>query len=80
MAIGVDVPDHLEDGGIVIEAVKIPAGASPELAGRYLGDAKQAVYLMRPDQHVAARWLRVDKSAVLAALRTATGRIKEQAK
>ena len=80
LAIGVDVPDRLEDGGIVIETVNIPAGALPELADRYLGEAKQAVYLMRPDQHVAARWLKFDKSAVLAALKTATGRSKEQAK
>jgi 3-(3-hydroxy-phenyl)propionate hydroxylase len=29
---------------------------SPEARARYLGSAASAVYLIRPDQHVAARW------------------------
>ena len=45
-----------------------------DLAARYLGGAKSAVYLLRPDQHVAARWPSYDEAAVKAALRTATGR------
>jgi 3-(3-hydroxy-phenyl)propionate hydroxylase len=74
LAIGVDIPDGLEDGGIAIESLRIDASESPEFARRYLGGARQAVYLMRPDQHVAARWTSFDKDAVIAALRTATGR------
>jgi 3-(3-hydroxy-phenyl)propionate hydroxylase len=42
--------------------------ATPELQVRYLGAAPGAVYLIRPDQHVAARWSSFDADAVSAAL------------
>lgn len=74
LAIGVDVPDSLEDSGITIEALRLGADQSVEFAQRYLGEAKTAVYLMRPDQHVAARWTNYSEAAVIAALKTATGR------
>ena len=73
LAIGVEVPDMLEDGGITVEALRIAPDASTQFAQRYLGDAKTAVYLMRPDQHVAARWESFDLAAVIGALKTATG-------
>lgn len=38
------------------------------LAARYLGQMSQAVYLIRPDQHVVARWDHFDAHAVRAAL------------
>jgi 3-(3-hydroxy-phenyl)propionate hydroxylase len=42
------------------------------VARRY--DARPGTaYLIRPDQHVAARWRRVDLAAVQAALARATG-------
>jgi len=41
------------------------------LRNRYLGTAHSAVYLVRPDQHVAARWDRFDAPAILAAYATA---------
>ncbi|WP_298838626.1 FAD-dependent oxidoreductase [uncultured Roseobacter sp.] len=47
-----------------------PAGALTE---RYLGDLAAAVYLIRPDQHVAARWDHYDPVAVQDAIRAATG-------
>lgn len=74
LAINTDIPEGMQDGGIPIESLRIDSDQSPEFARRYLGDAAGAVYLMRPDQHVAARWTSFDKDAVLAALRTATGR------
>lgn len=48
--------------------------ATEELRQRYLGDAPAAVYLIRPDQHVAARWPAYDADAVNAALSRAMGK------
>ncbi len=39
-----------------------------DIRARYLGDAKTAVYLVRPDQVVAARWMTYEAAAVEAAL------------
>ena len=50
------------------------ATPSPELASRYLGDAHQAVYLIRPDQHIVARWAALDADAVSRALQSALGK------
>jgi len=76
LAIDADVPDSVEDGGIAAKALRISAADDPsgDLAARYLGAAKSAVYLLRPDQHVAARWQSFDEAAVKAAIRTSTGR------
>lgn len=41
------------------------------LRSRYLGDAPSAIYLIRPDQHVVARWPKFDKAALCGALRRA---------
>jgi 3-(3-hydroxy-phenyl)propionate hydroxylase len=70
LAIGVDTPDsplpvlHLSEA-------HDPSGALRE---RYLGKAARAVYLLRPDQHVAARWDRFDAEAVAEALARAMGK------
>ena len=47
--------------------------ASGALADRYLGSMTQAIYLIRPDQHIAARWAGYDAEAVSAALARAKG-------
>ncbi len=60
--------------GLGIEPVALSADESPEFAERYLGEAGQAVYLLRPDQHVAARWTVYEPEAVIAAFRRATAR------
>lgn len=73
LAIGINVKDGLSHNGIDVEPIKVDPAKCPELADRFLGRAKSAIYLMRPDQHVAARWTSFNKSAVLAALATATG-------
>ncbi|PWE32423.1 FAD-dependent oxidoreductase [Maritimibacter sp. 55A14] len=73
LAIGTEVPERLEEDGIEVVTLALRADADPRLAKRYLGGAAQAVYLIRPDQHVAARWTGYDEDAVRAALRVATG-------
>lgn len=57
--------------GAPVPVIRVPA--EDEIAARYLGAAGQAVYLIRPDQHVAARWESYDPVAVGAALHTARG-------
>ncbi len=72
LGIGLDVPKMLEVDGVTVEGLTLPA--TEDLKARYLGDAGVAVYLLRPDQHVAARWLAYDEAAVKAALLTAIGK------
>lgn len=47
---------------------------SPELRDRYMGTADQAVYLIRPDQHVVARWPVFDAASIRHAVANAIGR------
>jgi 3-(3-hydroxy-phenyl)propionate hydroxylase len=54
-----------------LDTVRIDA--DPLISERYLGDAAQAVYLIRPDQIVAARWEKPTIDDVTAALKTAMG-------
>ncbi len=46
---------------------------SPELAERYLGTQPAAIYLIRPDQHVVARWPNANPEAIAAAHERALG-------
>lgn len=41
---------------------------TPEVRARYLGEAAQALYLIRPDQIVAARWVSATPAAIATAL------------
>jgi 3-(3-hydroxy-phenyl)propionate hydroxylase len=59
---GVDVPQ-------VPGTTSLRVDAGAEVRARYLGDAAGAVYLVRPDQVVAARWLAPTEPEVAAALR-----------
>ncbi len=68
-----DVPRELEADGIAVTTQRFTS-LSPELRGRYLGSEQSAVYLMRPDQHVAARWTKFDAANVRAAINRAVGR------
>jgi 3-(3-hydroxy-phenyl)propionate hydroxylase len=74
LTIDAEAPESLEVDGITVSRVALSAEGNPVLAERYLGGARKAVYLMRPDQHVAARWDDFDEAAVRAAVMTATGR------
>jgi 3-(3-hydroxy-phenyl)propionate hydroxylase len=77
MTIDADAPATLDVNGITIERVPLSAAddASGALAARYLGEAGRAVYLLRPDQHVAARWTDFDENAVRMALDRAVGHV-----
>ncbi len=76
LTINSDAPGTLDVDGIKVENIAIhseddPSGALDE---RYLGTRDCAVYLIRPDQHVAARWVRYDEQAVRDAVNRAVGR------
>lgn len=61
LALGVAAP---EGTGLTVLSPEI----TPEIRARYLGDAPGALYLIRPDQIVAARWAHADSASVLAAV------------
>jgi len=69
-------PAGLEVDGIAIEQLVLSPedDASGALRERYLGSADGAVYLIRPDQHIAARWEEFNEAEICAALRKATAR------
>ncbi|MDG1352323.1 MAG: FAD-dependent oxidoreductase [Sulfitobacter sp.] len=72
LAIGCDAKEVAAHG---LTARVVTADApSPELVKRYLGDTPQAVYLIRPDQHIVARWPAFNADAIAAALKTAIGK------
>ena len=73
LTIDAGAPDAIEEGGVSAALLALSTSDDPTgaLAARYLGDARSAVYLIRPDQHVAARWDSFDEGAVRAALRHA---------
>lgn len=58
--------------GIAARSLQINA-PSDALRERYLGSLPQAVYLIRPDQHVVGRWAAFDAATISAALKTTIG-------
>ena len=74
LTINCDAPDTgVNADGVTARRVAL-GDVSDALAERYLGQAESAVYLIRPDQHVAGRWGHYDETAVKAALRRACGK------
>lgn len=72
MGIGIGVPETMAAHGVTVEGLSLDP--TPELFARYLGGAERGVYLIRPDQHVVARWDHLDAAAVAAALARAIGK------
>ena len=48
-------------------------GHNQKLGERYLGNAQSAIYLIRPDQYIAARWTEFKKATIKNALSAALG-------
>ncbi len=74
LAIDTQAQESICEKGICATTLALSARDNPALAERYLGEAVSAVYLLRPDQHIAARWETFDEAAVRAAINTACGR------
>ncbi len=75
LAIDAKVPVAFEEAGLKCRVVSVSSADDPsgQLAARYLGEAQSAVYLIRPDQHVAARFESFDGAAMRSALLRTTG-------
>ncbi len=73
LAIGGSAPAPVELDGVTTRVVHVSA-PSQDLSERYLGDASSAVYLIRPDQHIVARWPGFDADHIRAALKNALGK------
>lgn len=62
-----------------IDVVPLSLSSEDDISGqlqeRLLGPSNTAVYLIRPDQHVAARWENYDNEKVESGLKKAIGRI-----
>lgn len=76
LTIDADAPDRLDVDGVRVTRLALSVKDDPTLAlkRRYLGDATSAVYLIRPDQHVAARRDTFEENAFRHAVRRATGK------
>ena len=74
LALNTSAPDLSAVDGIPLTTIQLdlsrddPTGAVRE---RYLGEKAAALYLIRPDQHVVARWSDTDAAQISKALRNA---------
>jgi 3-(3-hydroxy-phenyl)propionate hydroxylase len=73
LAVNAKAPRHMIVDGVAVQTLLI-GDPSRELCERYLGDVPAALYLLRPDQHVAARWTSFDETVIAASLRKAIGK------
>lgn len=84
LTIDAEAPDAVSVDGVEarVDARRLALSAADDETGavaeRYLGSASGAVYLIRPDQHVAARWPNFDEAAVRHALGRAIGNELEE--
>jgi len=76
LTINADAPEEIEEDGVKVTRVAVTSTSDPNspLVKRYLGREKAAVYLIRPDQHVAARRPSFDENLFRTAIRRATGK------
>lgn len=76
LTIDADAPETITEGEITAKrlALSTKDDATGALRERYLDQATTAVYLIRPDQHVAARWDHFDETAMRNAIRKACGK------
>lgn len=71
LGLNANVPKNIQVDGIEITGLQV--AANDLVAERYLGNAAQAVYLIRPDQYVLARWTHYEADAIAAAIHNCIG-------
>ncbi|MBO9474582.1 FAD-dependent oxidoreductase [Shimia sp. R10_1] len=76
LTIDAEAPDAFEECGVRAERLALSVRDDPSLTlkRQYLGDCPAGVYLIRPDQYIAARRDSYDDRHFRAALRRATGK------
>ena len=80
LSIGAGLEGTFDVAGQILRVVAVTEDeAKGPIAERYLGGAASAVYLIRPDQHVAGRWPSADVAKIAVALDRATGRVTHAA-
>ena len=67
-------PQEVEGIEIAQLELSVTSDTNKTLGDRFLGTAERAVYLIRPDQHIVARWSEYDAARVQMALATALGK------
>lgn len=72
LTLNADAPNEITEAGLTAKTLALPL--NDVLKKRFLGTATSGVYLVRPDQHVAARWDNFDENAVRAAIRRLIGK------
>ncbi|MEM9756323.1 MAG: FAD-dependent oxidoreductase, partial [Pseudomonadota bacterium] len=66
LGVGFDVPERLDAQGVAVRGLTVAPTAM--LRDRLVGGAECGVLLVRPDQHIAARWRKLDLAAIRAAV------------
>ena len=76
MTLNTDAPSPQEIECIEIAHLEVRATSDTNktLGERFLGTAERAIYLIRPDQHIVARWSEYDAASVQMAVATALGK------
>ena len=64
-----EAPDALPDG---VDLVRVGRGGFGDADGKVQARYGDGVYLVRPDQHVTARWIAPTRDDIAAALRCCT--------
>ena len=74
LAIDTGTPATVAAQGLSATTLSLAAKTNDAIRTHLLRDAQFAVYLIRLDQHVAARWLSYDETAVAHAIGKAIGK------
>ena len=76
LCINTEGPENLEESGLSVRTINLTTSDDPNgyVKDRYLGDCDSAVYLIRPDQHVAARREIYNENLARAEIRRAIGK------
>ena len=73
LAINVNNAEPIEEAGFHVRVLELKSAGAGAIGERYLGNEKTAIYLIRPDQHVVARWREFNEKAIRRALRRVLG-------